>query len=158
MSFLGLFGKRPQPVNNVINENIAAIVMPTESFSSKMTKELDKLTILARSTSNIIPNETYSRLRQVDDIFRPLLGYIDSNGCSAEQEHLLESMVTDYIPTAINAYTSLSPIDRNDKTSKMLNGQFDLMLEKVADLAQLVRQGALNELSIQADFIDERFR
>lgn len=167
MSFLGLFGNRPSVAATVAAaqssydsavNTVANTVMPSESFSSKMISELDALTVLARSHSGIIPTESYSRVRQVDDVFRPLLAYIDSNGCSPEQEHLLESMVTDYIPNAINTYISLSPMDRNEKTSKMLNSQFDTMLEKVYDLAHLVRQGALDELAIQTDFIDARFR
>lgn len=153
MSFSGLFGRGRQVAQEVVT------AVPAVSFDRKMLVELDKLAVFVRKNGNLLPAGVYSRVRRIDDVLRPLLDFIHKNGCSPEQEHLLTSMITDYIPTPLNTFVALGKADRADDgdAARMLMEQFDTMLERVYDLAGLVRQGALNELAIHTDFIDNRF-
>lgn len=150
--FFGI-GRQQSP-----QQAVAAVVQP-EAFDKKLLKDLDNLAVYMRSHGHIIPTGVYSQVRRIDDVLRPLLAYIATNGCSAEQEHLLSSMITNYIPTPLKTFVSLPRADRADdgEPAKLLKEQFDTMLEKVYDLSELVRTGALNELAIHADFIDNRF-
>lgn len=154
MSLADFFGVGRQTAS----QPIIPVVQP-EPFEKKLYKDLDELAIYLRSHGNIIPTSVYSQVRRIDDILRPLLAFITANGCSPEQEHLLTSMITSYIPTPLKAFVSLPKADRADNgtPARLLTEQFDTMLEKVYDLAELVRTGALNELAIHADFIDDRF-
>lgn len=155
MSFADFFGigrqQSPQQV-------VAAAVQP-EAFDKKLLKDLDNLAVYMRANGNIIPTGVYSQVRRIDDVLRPLLAFIAVNGCSAEQEHLLTSMITAYIPDPLKTFVSLPKGDRADDgtPAKLLKEQFDTMLKRVYDLSELVRTGALNELAIHADFIDNRF-
>lgn len=154
MSLSSFFGKGRQAAQEVV-----AAVPTAVPFEKKLIKELDNLVVFVRKNGNLLPAAVYSRVRRIDDVLRPLLEFIGKNGCSAEQEHLLTSMVTDYIPTPLNTFVALGKEDRadNGEPARMLMEQFDTMLERVYDLAGLVRQGALNELAIHTDFIDNRF-
>jgi hypothetical protein len=154
MSLADFFGVGRQTAQQAV----VAAVQP-EPFEKKLYKDLDELAVYMRSNGGTIPTAVYSQVRQIDDILRPLLAFITANGCSPEQEHLLTSMITNYIPTPLKTFVSLPKADRadNGNPARLLKEQFDTMLEKVADLAELVRTGALNELAIHADFIDNRF-
>lgn len=154
MSLADFFGVGRQTAQQAV----VTAVQP-EPFHKQLTKELDKLAVFVRAKGSLIPTHVYSQVRRIDDVLRPLLVYIAANGCSPEQEHLLTSMITDYIPTPLNTFISLPKADRADdgNPAKLLNEQFDTMLEKVYDLSELVRTGALNELAIHASFIDNRF-
>lgn len=134
-------------------------VTPTISFTKKLEKDLNTLAVLTRKSSNDIPTAVYSKLRIIDDILRSLLRYIDVQGCSPEQEYLLNAMITDYIPTGLHAYLNLSPLDKGDNTSSALSlmRQYDILEDKARDLANMVRTGATAELSTQESFIDAKF-
>lgn len=154
MSLADFFGVGRQTAS----QPIIPVVQP-DPFEKKLYKDLDNLAVYMRSNGNIIPTSVYSQVRRIDDILRPLLAFITANGCSAEQEHLLNAMITDYIPTPLKTFISLPRADRADDgtPARLLREQFDTMLEKVYDLSELVRSGALNDLAIHAEFIDERF-
>lgn len=154
MSLADFFGVGRQTASQPI-----VPVVQSEPFEKKLTKDLDGLAVYMRANGNIIPTSVYSQVRRIDDVLRPLLVYITANGCSPEQEHLLTSMITDYIPTPLKTFISLPRADRadNGNPARLLKEQFDTMLEKVYDLSELVRRGALSELAMHADFIDDRF-
>lgn len=153
MAFGQLFGmgRQEQPIVPAVQ------AVP---FHKKVLKELDELAVFMRRHGNIIPTSVYSQVRRIDDVLRPLISYIAINGCSPEQEHLLESMVTDYIPTPLKTFIGLPKQDRADdgRPAELLSEQFATIEKKVRDLAELVRTGALDELATHAEFLDSRFR
>lgn len=144
----------PAPVSDMIQS-----ATPTVPMTDKLAKDLDVLAVKVRKSGNDIPAVAYSKLRVIDDVLRSLLKYIAIQGCSAEQEFLLNAMVTDYIPTTLDKYLQLSPADKGDSkpASLLLMQQFDILEDKSRDLAQMVRSGAIAELSTQAHFIDAKF-
>lgn len=154
MSLADFFGVGRQTAQQAV---VAAV--QSEPFEKKLVKDLDELAVYMRAHGNILPTSVYSQVRRIDDVLRPLLTFITANGCSAEQEHLLSSMITDYIPTPLKTFVSLPRADRADDgiPARLLKEQFDTMLEKVYDLAGLVRTGALEEMTIHANFIDNKF-
>lgn len=157
---MGLFWNRtespqtPTPVSDMIQSATPAI-----SMTDKLAKELDKLAVTVRASGADIPTAVYSKLRVIDDVLRSLLKYIAVQGCSAEQEFFLNAMVTDYVPTALTTYLNLSSQDKGDNTPSalLLMKQYDTLEDKARDLAQMVRSGAIAELSTHANFIDSKF-
>lgn len=147
--FLG-FGRQEAPI---------APAVQAVPFHDKVLKDLDELAVFMRKHGGIIPTFVYSQVRRIDDVLRPLISYIAVNGCSPEQEHLLESMVTDYIPTPLKTFIGLPKQDRADdgRPAQLLSSQFATIEKRVRDLAELVRTGALDELATHAEFIDNRF-
>lgn len=145
--------------------HVAAIVNAGEilnagiPFHTRMGQELTKLTNLTRASSYDLPTAVYSRLRTIDVTLSKLLTHIERNDASMEQKVFLESMLTDYIPKVITTYVNLSPDDKGDNTPAglLLARQCGTLEEKARELAHMVRTGAFAELSIHADFLDDRF-
>lgn len=155
----GLFKSREEPFRAPapiadLNQSVA----PTIQLTDKLAKDLDVLAVKVRASGNDIPTAVYSKLRVIDDVLRSLLRYIAVQGCSTEQEYFLNAMVTDYIPTTLDKYLQLSPMDKGDgkPAEILLMDQFDKLEDKARDLANMVRTGAVAELSTQAYFIDAR--
>lgn len=151
--------------NNDNSRNVAAIVNAGQilnagvPFHERMGEELTKLTTLTRVSSYDLPMSVYSRLRTIDVTLRKLLVHIERNDASMEQKVFLESMLTDYIPKVVTTYVNLAPDDKGDNTPAglLLARQCDTLEEKARELAHMVRTGAFAELSIHADFLDDRF-
>lgn len=150
----GIFKNRNAPLTSAVQS-----ATPTVPFTKKLEKELDSLAATVRKSGHELPPAVYSKLRVIDDVLRSLLRYIEVQGCSAEQEYLLNAMVTDYIPTGLTGYLNLSPLDKGDntKSAHLLMKQYDILEDKARDLASMVRKGATAELSSHANFIDEKF-
>lgn len=146
--------RAPTPVSDMIQS-----ATPTVPMTDKLAADLDVLAVKVRKSGNDIPTAVYSKMRVIDDVLRSLLRYIAVQGCSAEQEFFLNAMVTDYLPNTLDKYLHLSPVDKGDDTpsAKLLMQQFDTLEDKSRDLAQMVRSGAIAELSTQAHFIDAKF-
>jgi hypothetical protein len=146
--------RAPAPVSDMIQS-----ATPTVPMTDKLAQELDTLAVKVRKAGNDIPTAVYSKLRVIDDVLRSLLKYIAVQGCSAEQEFFLHAMVTDYIPNTLDKYLQLSPVDKGDDTPSaiLLMNQFDTLEDKARNLAEMVRSGAIAELSTQAYFIDSKF-
>lgn len=144
----------PAPVSDMIQSATPAVPM-----TEKLAHDLDALAVTVRASGADIPTAVYSKIRVIDDVLRSLLKYIAVQGCSAEQEFFLNAMVTDYVPTALKTYLNLSSADKGDNTPSalLLMKQYDTLEDKARDLAQMVRSGAIAELSTQANFIDAKF-
>lgn len=155
----GIFKNRDEPFRAPAPiADLYQSVTPTVSLTERLAKDLDTLAIKVRKSGNDIPTAVYSKLRVIDDVLHSLLRYIAVQGCSTEQEYFLNAMVTDYIPTTLDKYLQLSPVDKGDDkpSAVLLMEQFDKLEDKARDLAQMVRSGAVAELSTQAYFIDAR--
>lgn len=151
--FGGWRGRNTQPA-----PIISALLEPT--FVQRTNAQLSELGKLVAQASGVLSPQAYSLSRQVDDIIRSLLPYIEKQPLIMEHEVIIQSILTDYIPTPIATYLRLDSADRvyGSKADLLLCQQFATIRDNMWDLAEQIRDAGLKELSIQAGFISERFR
>jgi hypothetical protein len=153
MSFFGrLFGSS-EPI---------VVIPPTAAlpFAERVLMELDNLQSFVRSASGVLSGEVYSQLRYFDDVVRPLLNYVKDKDVPADDEYLLESAVTDYVPSPLKTFLQLPDEDQGEggKGDLLLTRQYDTIIKNVQDVVDRIRGHAMDSLNNQAAFIDERFR
>lgn len=144
--------------NTQSNPTIPALVPPT--FVQRTSTQLSELGKLVAQAGGVLSPQAYSLARQVDDIIRSLLPYIEKQPLIMEHEVVIQSTLTDYIPTPIATYLRLDSSDRGDgsQADLLLCQQFATIRDSMWDLAEQIRDAGLKELSVQAGFISERFR
>lgn len=151
--FGGWRGRNTQPT-----PTIPALLTPT--VVQRTSTQLSELGKLVSQASGVLSPQAYSLVRQVDDIIRSLLPYIEKQPLIMEHEVVIQNILTDYIPTPISTYLRLDASDRGDGSHAdlLLCQQFATIRDNMWDLAEQIRDAGLKELSIQAGFISERFR
>ncbi len=103
-------------------------------------------------------------VRDIDDVLRPLLNYIEARSASEEEMRHLTAIVHEYLPTALNDFAALPPqyAERPGVTGTTpaddLLQQLSLLDEGANDLQDLVYTGDAAQLAIQARFLDTKFR
>jgi hypothetical protein len=133
---------------------------PAPSFLERTREQLGQLGRLTAQASSVISPEAYSLVRQVDDVLRPLMTYIERQPLIVDHEVLIQNILTEYIPTPIQTYMRLDAADRGDNSQAdlLLRQQFATIRDNMLELAESIRSAGLKELSVQAGFISERFR
>lgn len=134
--------------------------VPAPSFLDRTREQMSQLARLTAQASGVLSPEAYSLVRQVDDILRPLLTYIERQPLIVDHEVLIQNVLTEYIPTPIQTYLRLDVADRGDNSQAdlLLRQQFATIRDNMLELAESIRSAGLKELSVQAGFISERFR
>lgn len=124
-----------------------------------IARSLDSLRSAVRRSGNRLPGLISSQLRQIDDLLRLLLEYVAANGASTEQKVLLESMITNYLPSPLRAYLAASDEERGEgsEVTAMFAQQLRVLEETARDLDHQVRIGAVSELSVHARFLEDKF-
>jgi hypothetical protein len=141
------------------NAQAVVATLPEPPFSERALVQLNLLDKLVKENSNEISTEVYSKLRDLDDILRPLIEYLKTHQALQEQETLIESAITDYIPTPLDTFKTLPDSDKEE------GGQGDLLLLRqyatietnIRKLADEIYGRVLKELGTQAIFIDDKF-
>jgi hypothetical protein len=111
-----------------------------------------------------LPAGAVPTVRDIDDVLRPLLGYIEARSASEEEMRHLTAIIHDYLPTALNDFSALPPqyAERPGVTGTTpaddLLQQLVLLDEGANDLQDLVYTGDAAQLAIQARFLDAKFR
>lgn len=160
---MGIFSRKPRtpvtPASVATPTDVNASVTDTTTLKEQVLRDLDKLAVTVRLSGRDLPTVVYSKIRSIDDRLRPLMDYIEKNKNSPEQEYLLTHMVHTYIPDSISAFLSIHPNDRKEGSEAVQSvvEQFDLMEQKVSELDQMVRSGAVDALMTQGFFLESRF-
>ena len=103
-------------------------------------------------------------VRDIDDVLRPLLQYIETRSASDEEMRHLTAIISDYLPTALGDFMALPPqyTERPGVTGTTpavdLVRQLALLDEGANELQDLVYTGDAAQLAIQARFLDAKFR
>ena len=111
-----------------------------------------------------LPPGAVPRVRDIDDVLRPLLAYIAERSASDEEMRHLTAIIDDYLPTALGDFVSLPPqyTERPGVTgttpAQDLVRQLQLLDEGANELQDLVYTGDAAQLAIQARFLDAKFR
>jgi hypothetical protein len=77
-------------------------------FGERMLKELEKTRWNARRAGGRLPVAALPQLGRIEDVLLPMLDHLSRNPPSVDEEIAVQAMVTDYLPTSINAYIGLN--------------------------------------------------
>ena len=111
-----------------------------------------------------LPPGAVPTVRDIDDVLRPLLQYIETRSASDEEMRHLSSIISDYLPTALGDFMALPQqyTERPGVTGTTpaldLVRQLALLDEGANELQDLVYTGDAAQLAIQARFLDAKFR
>jgi hypothetical protein len=129
-----------------------------------LRQELADIVTKANADGGRLPAGAVPTVRDIDDVLRPLLGYIEARSASEEEMRHLTAIIHDYLPTALNDFSALPqqyaerPGVTGTTPADDLLQQLVLLDEGANDLQDLVYTGDAAQLAIQARFLDAKFR
>ncbi|WP_374629547.1 hypothetical protein [Frankia sp. AgPm24] len=130
----------------------------------QLRAELAALVTRVNADGGRLPPGAVPTVRDLDDILRPLLGYVERQSASDEEMRGLTAIIHEYLPQALDDFTALPPqyAERAGVTGTTpaddLVRQLQLLDEGANDLQDLVYTGDAAQLAIQARFLDAKFR
>lgn len=130
----------------------------------RLQVELANIVRQANRDGGRLPVGAVPTVRDIDDVLRPLLAYVETRGASDEEMRHLTAIVRDYLPTALGDFMALPPqyTERPGVTGTTpavdLVRQLQLLDEGANELQDLVYTGDAAQLAIQARFLDAKFR
>ncbi len=130
----------------------------------ELQRELAGIVARANAEGGRLPPGAVPTVRDIDDVLRPLLRYIETRSASEEEMRHLTAIVRDYLPTALGDFTALPPqyAERPGVTGTSpaddLLRQLQFLDEGANELQDLVYTGDAAQLAIQARFLDAKFR
>jgi hypothetical protein len=134
------------------------------SQARQLQSELAGIVRQANSDGGRLPPGAVPTVRDIDDVLRPLLTYVESRGASDEEMRHLTSIIHEYLPTALKDFLSLPaqyaerPGVTGTTPADDLVRQLQLLDEGANELQDLVYTGDAAQLAIQARFLDAKFR
>lgn len=141
---------------------------PTEPDVAGPARQLlSELTVIVRQANadgGRLPPGAVPTVRDIDDVLRPLLRYIETQSASEEEMRHLTAIIHDYLPTALGDFTALPaqyaerPGVTGTSPADDLLRQLQLLDEGANELQDLVYTGDAAQLAIQARFLDAKFR
>jgi hypothetical protein len=147
----------PPPVLDEPDTDVAA-------QSRQLQSELAGIVRQANADGGRLPPGAVPTVRDIDDVLRPLLQYVETRSASDEEMRHLTAIIRDYLPTALGDFMSLPPqyTERPGVTGTTpaddLVRQLQLLDEGANELQDLVYTGDAAQLAIQARFLDAKFR
>ena len=132
--------------------------------SRQLQQELEGIVRQANVDGGRLPPGAVPTVRDIDDVLRPLLRYIEKQSASEEEMRHLSAIIRDYLPTALGDFVALPPAyaERPGVTGTTpaddLLRQLQLLDEGANELQDLVYTGDAAQLAIQARFLDAKFR
>lgn len=130
----------------------------------QLQRELAELVAGANANGGRLPPGAVPTVRDIDDVLRPLLRYIEVQSASEEEMRYLTAIVHEYLPQALGDFVALPAhyADRPGVTGTTpaddLIHQLQLLDEGANELQDLVYTGDAAKLAIQARFLDAKFR
>jgi hypothetical protein len=118
----------------------------------------------ANADGGRLPPGAVPTVRDIDDVLRPLLIYIETRSASDEEMRHLTAIVEEYLPTALGDFMALPqqyterPGVTGTTPADDLVRQLQLLDEGANELQDFVYTGDAAQLAIQARFLDAKFR
>ncbi|MGF7235375.1 MAG: hypothetical protein ACQSGP_10530 [Frankia sp.] len=130
----------------------------------QLQRELSGIVVKANADGGRLPPGAVPTVRDIDDVLRPLLHYIEVQSASDEELRHLTAIIHEYLPQALGDFLALPAqyAERPGVTGTTpgddLIRQLHLLDEGANELQDLVYTGDAAELAIQARFLDAKFR
>jgi len=129
-----------------------------------LQRDLGAIVAQANADGGRLPAGAVPTVRDIDDVLRPLLGYIERQSASDEEMRHLSAIIREYLPQALGDFTALPPAyaQRPGVTGSTpaedLIRALRLLDEGANELQDLVYTGDADKLAVQARFLDAKFR
>ncbi len=144
----------PAPAPDPVLEPVAAL-----------GHRLAEVVALAHRHGDRLPDGAVPTVREIDDVLRPLLGYVDRRGADVAEVHNLEAIVQEYLPGALEKYLDLPEEyalthrgSGGATPAEELLNQLRLLLDGARQLQQAVYDHDAQQLAVQGRFLDTKFR
>lgn len=136
---------------------------PAAPFGERMTGELERIRWTARRAGGTLPVAALPALGQIEDVLGPLVEHLVDNPPTVEEEIAVEAMLTDYLPTTLNAYVRLNrQVAATARTGGRTPG--DDLLDQLAtleaaaqELSDAVYAHDADQLATQGRFLSTKF-
>ena len=165
------FRRRPDADEPAAGSTTTALpgtpVEPETRFATEARQLGAKLAALVEQVNadgGRLPPGAVPTIRDIDDVLRPLLIYIETRSASEEEMRHLTAIVDEYLPTALGDFLALPPqyAERPGVTGTTpaddLVRQLQLLDEGANEVQDFVYTGDAAQLAIQARFLDAKFR
>lgn len=138
--------------------NPANILAP-KPFHEQMIDWIDDLDWFERESSGFISTNVFSRLRVINDLLSDVNEFIKRYNIRAEEEYIIKSTITQYIPDALNIFNQLPAHDRapGSEADRMLLDQCDNIERSIRQLNTDMHNRVKSELATQTQFVEDRF-
>ncbi|WP_432547906.1 hypothetical protein [Kineococcus sp. SYSU DK004] len=112
-----------------------------------------------------LPDGAVPKVREIEDVLRPVVAHVAKRGVEAEELHHLETIVGEYLPAAVDRYLDLP--DDYARTHRGATGatpaqelltQLGLLHEGALQLRSAVYDHDAQQLAVQGRFLDAKFR
>ncbi|MEX5710000.1 hypothetical protein BBK14_15240 [Parafrankia soli] len=166
-----IFRRRSDSAGSSANDDPAAVAGGARGLGDdvvrpvrQLQRELAELVAGANANGGRLPPGAVPTVRDIDDVLRPLLRYIEVQSASEEEMRYLTAIVHEYLPQALGDFVALPAhyADRPGVTGTTpaddLIRQLQLLDEGANELQDLVYTGDAAKLAIQARFLDAKFR
>ncbi|MCK9894501.1 hypothetical protein [Frankia sp. AgB32] len=130
----------------------------------QLQQELAGIVAKANAAGGRLPAGAVPTVRDIDDVLRPLLRYLEVQSASEEELRHLTAMINEYLPQALDDFLALPvqytmrPGVTGTTPADDLIRQLQLLDEGAGELEDLVYTGDAARLAIQARFLDAKFR
>jgi hypothetical protein len=130
----------------------------------RLQEKLAGIVRQANADGGRLPAGAVPAIRDIDDVLRPLLSYIETRSASEEEMRHLTAIIDEYLPTALGDFMALPPAyaERPGVTGTTpaddLLRQLQLLDEGANEVQDFVYTGDAAQLAIQARFLDAKFR
>lgn len=156
------FSRDKEEARSQSASGISDILTP-KPFGERMLDELHTARWAARGAGDRLPVSALPALGRIEDVLLPLLDHLTRNPPSVDEEIAVQGMVTDYLPTTLNAYIGLNPQfvsePRHDGRTPAddLLEQLATLETAVHDLSRAVYAHDAQELQTQGRFLSAKF-
>lgn len=136
---------------------------PAAGFAERMSAELERLRWSARRAGGHLPVAALPRLGEIEDVLVPLVEHLATSPPTAEEEFAVQAMITDYLPTSLNAYIALNKqvagtVRPDGRTAgDDLMEQLVLLEEEARTLSTAVYAHDAQRLATQGRFLRTKF-
>lgn len=125
-----------------------------------LANNIKLLTQQLQQNNGRLPQQVTSKTLQILQTVQDTVKEWNQIPTTADTQHTLDRVVTEYLPSAINSYLRLpnSYLSRNrQKTESNLNEQLDILQDAMEGVQDAVFSGVEDEIVTQTKFLKEKF-
>ena len=145
---------------------VAPAAPPTPAqLVARLEEDLRGLVRRVNAAGGRLPDGAVPKVREIEDVLRPLLRRAERRQPGAEHMHDLEAIVREYLPSAVDRYLDLPEqyaltgrTAAGTTPAEELLSQLGLLHEGAVQLERAVHDADAQALATQGRFLDAKFR
>jgi hypothetical protein len=149
---------------HAVSETTTPQSIVNKPFGEKMLVKLDEIRWKARGAGSKLPVGALPQLGRIEDVLQPLLEHLIANPPNVDEEIAVQALVTDYLPTTLNAYIGLNrqfaiSVGADGRTAgDDLLDQLVTLANAAEDLGRAVYAHDGDQLKTQGRFLTTKFQ